>query len=46
MLEKLAQMYEIVVFTAGVKEYADNILNEIDPENKIFKRRMYRTDCI
>lgn len=39
-------MYEIIVFTAGVQEYADHILDEIDPEKKIFKRRLYRTDCI
>ena len=45
-LEKLAEYYEIVVFTAGEKEYADNILDHIDPDNKIFKKRLYRTDCI
>ena len=45
-LEKLAEFYEIIVFTAGEKEYADNILDHIDPENKIFKKRLYRSDCI
>ena len=45
-LEKLASMYEIIVFTAGEQEYADNILDYIDPEKKIFKKRLYRQDCI
>jgi TFIIF-interacting CTD phosphatase-like protein len=39
-------MYEIIVFTAGQKDYADPILDYIDPHKKIFKKRLYRTDCI
>ncbi len=45
-LEKLAQIYEIVVFTAGVQEYADPILDRIDPEKTLFKKRLYRDTCI
>jgi CTD small phosphatase-like protein 2 len=45
-LEKLAEMYEIVVFTAGEQEYADNILDYIDPEKRLFKKKLYRQDCI
>ena len=45
-LERLSQLYEIIVFTAGVQEYADKILDQIDPEKKIIKKRMYRQDCI
>ena len=45
-LEKLAVLYEIIVFTAGTKEYADHILDYIDPKKSIFKKRLYRTDCI
>jgi len=41
-LEKLAQFYEIIVFTAGVQEYADYILDYIDQDKKIFKKRLYR----
>ncbi len=39
-------MYEIVVFTAGVQEYADKILDQIDPEKAYIKKRLYRQDCI
>lgn len=45
-LEKLCTMYEIIVFTAGQQNYADPILDYLDPNKKIFKRRLYRTDCI
>lgn len=46
VLEKLAQLYEIVVWTAGVKEYADPILDVIDPDKNIFTKRMFRTECV
>ena len=46
MLEKLALTYEIIVFTAGEQEYADTILDYIDPSREIFKKRLYRQDCI
>jgi len=39
-------MYEIIVFTAGQQDYADHILDYLDPDNQIFKKRLYRQDCI
>jgi Dullard-like phosphatase family protein len=45
-LEKIAEIFEIFIFTASKKEYADAILNYLDPENKIFKNRFYREHCI
>ena len=45
-LDRLSKLYEIVVFTAGVQDYADNILNYVDPEKQYIKKRLYRTDCI
>jgi Dullard-like phosphatase family protein len=45
-LEKLGEIFEIIVFTAGVKEYADPILDKIDPDGKLFKKRLYRDHCI
>ena len=41
-LNELYQKYEIIVFTAGTKDYADKILNEIDKENKFIQYRLYR----
>lgn len=45
-LTKLSSMYEIIVFTAGQQDYADHILDYLDPDNQIFKKRLYRQDCI
>lgn len=45
-LEKLAAYFEIIVFTAGQQEYADNILDYIDVDHKMFAKRLYRQDCI
>ena len=41
-LKELNDLYEIVTFTAGTKEYADNILNILDMDNNIIKYRLYR----
>ena len=41
-LNELNDIYEIITFTAGTKEYADNILNILDIDNNIIKYRLYR----
>ena len=41
-LKELNDLYEIVTFTAGTKDYADNILNLLDLDNNIIKYRLYR----
>ena len=40
-LDEMAKHYEVVIFTAAVKEYADNILDSID-EKKRISYRLYR----
>lgn len=45
-LEKISENFEILIFTASIKEYADAVLNQLDPENKYFKQRFYRHNCI
>ncbi len=45
-LEHISENFELVVFTASVKEYADAVLNYLDPENKYFKSRFYRDSCM
>jgi CTD small phosphatase-like protein 2 len=34
-----------MVYTAGTKDYADAILDTIDPEKTIFRARLYRHNC-
>ena len=41
-LNQLKELYEIVTFTAGTKEYADHILNMLDPNNELIQYRLYR----
>jgi Dullard-like phosphatase family protein len=41
-LNELNKYYEIVTFTAGIKDYADNILNLLDVNDNIIKFRLYR----
>jgi len=43
-LEEAACMYELVVFTAASQEYADLVIDRIDPNKKIRHRR-YRQHC-
>ena len=41
-LEHLSEWYEIVIFTAATKDYADAILDEIDLNGNLFTYRLYR----
>ena len=41
-LEEMAEKFEIVIFTAALKNYADSILDILDPNKKLIKYRLYR----
>ena len=41
-LREMAQYYEIVIFTAGVQEYADWVVDQLDPGKKLISHRLYR----
>ena len=43
-LASLSPYYELVVFTAGLKEYADYILDKFDTD-RLITRRFYRDSC-
>lgn len=38
----MSKIYEIVIFTAAEQDYADNIINKFDPENKYISHRLYQ----
>ena len=44
-LTELIKYFQIIVFTASHKSYADVVLDYIDPENKYFQHRLYRENC-
>ena len=44
-LHSLLPYYELIVFTTGIKEYADQILNFIENEEKYFSYRLYRQNA-
>ena len=41
-LSELSKIFEIIIFTENTKEYADIILDNIDPEHKFVSYRLYR----
>ena len=45
-LEEISKVFDIAIFTASMKEYADAIINYLDPNNEYIKFRLYRDSCI
>lgn len=43
-LEKVAEMYEVVIFTASLKNYADPVIDFID-RGKVVSSRLFRSEC-
>ena len=46
VLIESAKYFEVIVFTASQQDYADAILNYIDPDNSIIHHRFYRNSCV
>lgn len=45
-LERAAQIFEIVIFTASQSIYAEKLLDILDPDRKIISKRVYRESCV
>lgn len=45
MLEQLYKEFQLIVFTASHRNYANAVIDHIDPENKYIKYRLYREHC-
>eukprot|EP00831_Metopus_contortus_P051456 TRINITY_DN43192_c0_g1_i1.p1 TRINITY_DN43192_c0_g1~~TRINITY_DN43192_c0_g1_i1.p1 ORF type:complete len:213 (+),score=30.34 TRINITY_DN43192_c0_g1_i1:151-789(+) len=46
LLEQIAPLFELVIFTAASREYAIEVLKYLDPDNKFFKKVLCRESCI
>ncbi|XP_006644397.1 CTD small phosphatase-like protein 2 isoform X2 [Oryza brachyantha] len=45
-LEKAAQMFELVIFTASQRIYAEQLIDRLDPDGRLISNRIYRESCI
>jgi CTD small phosphatase-like protein 2 len=45
-LLELKKLYQIIAFTASERNYADAILDFLDPDGSIFEARLYRHNCV
>ena len=44
-IESMSKVYEVVVFTASMKYYADRILDVLDPQRRFISKCFYRQTC-
>ena len=45
-LERCSRLFEVVVFTASQKVYAEQLLDVIDPARRLIRHRVFRDSCV
>ena len=45
-LTEVSKYFVVGIFTASVKEYADAVIDYLDPDKSLIKFRLYRNNCI
>ncbi|KAI3816732.1 hypothetical protein L1987_16436 [Smallanthus sonchifolius] len=45
-MERVAGLFEVIIFTASQSIYAEQLLNVLDPKRKVFRHRVYRESCV
>ena len=41
----MAEKYELVIFTAAREDYAQQVINKLDPTGKLISGRLFRQHC-
>ena len=44
-LTEMQKHFEILIFTAGTKDYADQVIDKIDAKKQLISHRLYRNHC-
>lgn len=45
-LQKVSEWYTVVIFTASMAEYADPVIDWLDPSKTLISKRYFRDSCI
>ncbi|XP_068655756.1 uncharacterized protein [Aristolochia californica] len=45
-MERVASLFEIIIFTASQSIYAEQLLNVLDPKRRLFRHRVFRESCV
>lgn len=45
-LRRMAQLFEVVVFTASQRVYAEQLLDLVDPGRSLIRHRVFRESCV
>ena len=44
-IDRMHRVFDLAVYTASTRDYADAVLKELDPNGEIFVARLYRENC-
>jgi len=45
-MERVSELFEVVIFTASQRVYAERLLDIIDPGARVFRHRIFRDSCV